>query len=132
MTVFAPAATAASISAPAPARLVSADAILEATNPSGLPFWSKAVESETVCVVSSLPPLARSASRTLRIVVALAARAARAVGARDSTPAEIWARSGTAVTTPVPLTVTVSMPSGASTAAAPSGRSTPASATAVE
>jgi hypothetical protein len=37
---------------------VSAEATFDATKPFGCPFWSNAVESETVCVVTSLPPLA--------------------------------------------------------------------------
>ena len=43
-------------SAPAAVRVVPADATFVATKPFGWPFWSNAVESETVCVVTSLPP----------------------------------------------------------------------------
>ena len=77
-------------------------------------------------MVTFCPPRARSASSTFSIAAALACSAARAVAARDSTPAEICARSGTAVTTPAPLTVTVSAFGAGSTALAPSGRRTPA------
>jgi hypothetical protein len=82
-------------------------------------------------VVTSLPPFARSAAITFCIAVPLAERAAFAVGARLSTPAETSARSGTASTEPLPVTVTESVAAVVGSAApAPSGRSTPASAAA--
>ena len=101
-----------------------------ATKPLGWPCSSNADERDTVCVVTFFPPRDSSASMTFCIAVAFAWRAARAVAARDSTPAEICARSGTAVTTPVPVTVTLSVAGAGSTALAPSGRRTPASAAA--
>ena len=129
--MFAPAATAASISAPAPASVVSAEATFVATKPFGWPCSSNADESDTVCVVTSLPPRDSSASMHLLASPSRSPGGRRgAVAARDSTPAEICARSGTAVTTPVPVTVTVSVVGAGSTALAPSGRRTPASAAA--
>ncbi len=102
--------------------------MFDATKPFGCPLGSNAGDNETVRVVTSVPPAERSASITLRIAVPFAARAALAVAARVSTPAEICARSGTASTTPVPVTLTVSRVGAGSWAPAPSGRSTPASA----
>ncbi len=77
-----------------------AEAMFEATKPFGVPWLSKDVESDTVWVVTSVPPPARSACRTRSIAVAFACSAPLAVDARVSTPAEISARSGTASTTP--------------------------------
>ena len=54
-------------------------------------------DSETVCVVTSLPPAARTAAITFRIAAAFASSAACAVAPRLSTPAEISAWSGTAL-----------------------------------
>ena len=82
-------------------------------------------------MVTFWPPAAFTAAITSRISREFAASAAFAVAARESTPNEKTAVVGTADTEPVPETVIESpVCDGPSTARAPSGRATPATAAA--
>ena len=103
----------------------------EAAKPLGAPSGPKACERLTDCVVTFWPPAAFTAAITSRISREFAASAAFAVAARESTPNEKTAVVGTDETEPFPETVIESpVCEGPSTARAPSGRATPATAAA--